>query len=78
MATFLVERFWPSLTAGAAETATATLLASGVNVVETIIAAKDEVCLWYVEADSEAHVAATFRQAVVPFDRVSAATRLPR
>lgn len=66
MATFLVERFWPGLTAAGAELATAALVGAGAAVVETIVASSDEVCLWYVEAVSTAEVMAAFAAAAVP------------
>jgi hypothetical protein len=76
MASFLVERFWPGLTRDAAESATGALRASGVTVVETIVASPDEVCLWYVEAANAEAVATAFGAAAVPFDRLTAATRI--
>ena len=78
MASFLVERFWPGMTSAAAEAATALLVAGGVDVIETIVAAPDEVCLWYVEAASASTLAETFLAANVAFDRVSEAHRWPR
>ena len=60
MATFLVERFWPGLDAAAAEVATTALIGAGAVVVETILASADEVCLWYVEAESSSDVTAVF------------------
>jgi hypothetical protein len=78
MASFLVERFWPGMTGASAEAATAMLVAGGVDVIETIVAPPDEVCLWYIEAPSAGDVAKTFLAANVPFDRVSAADRWPR
>jgi hypothetical protein len=78
MATFLVERFWPGLTSAAAEVATAALVRAGAVVVETILASSDEVCLWYVEADSISEVTAVFAAAAVPVDRIAPATRLRR
>ena len=78
MATFLVERFWPGLTPPAAEVATASLVRAGAVVVETIVASSDEVCLWYVEAESSSEVAAVFAAAAVPVDRIGPATRLRR
>ncbi len=77
VATFLVERYWPGVTAVAAAAATATLARPGMRVVETIVAAPDEVCFWYVDAASPDEVRAAFATAGVPIDRVSAATALP-
>jgi hypothetical protein len=77
VATFLVERYWPGITAVAAEAVTATLGGRGMIVVRTIVAASDEVCFWYVEAGSLAEVPGTFRAAAVPIDRISPATALP-
>ena len=76
MASFLVERFWPGLTRDAAESATGALRASGVTVVETIVASPDEVCMWYVEAAGAETVATAFAAAAVPFDRLTAAPRI--
>ncbi|HEY7523093.1 MAG TPA: hypothetical protein VH720_05470 [Candidatus Limnocylindrales bacterium] len=78
MATFLVERFWPGLTAAGAETATTALARAGAVIVETIVADTDEVCLWYVEAAATSDVVAAFRDAAVPIDRIGPATRLRR
>jgi hypothetical protein len=76
MASFLVERFWPGVTADAAEAATEALLASGATVMETIVASPDEVCLWFVEAVNAEAVARAFAAAAVPVDRLTAATRI--
>ena len=73
MATFLVERYWPGVTPAAAEAATAALP----GVVATIVTAADEVCFWYVEADSAAAAEAAFAAAAIPIDRISTATALP-
>ena len=77
VATFLVERYWPGVTAVAAEAVTAALTGSGVRVLETIVTGPDEVCFWYVEAVSADEVADSFRTAKVPLDRVSPATAVP-
>lgn len=74
VATFLVERYWPSVTAVAAEAVTAALAGGGIRVVETIVTGPDEVCFWYVEAGSLDEVAGAFRAANVPIDRISPAT----
>ncbi len=50
--------------------------ANGVRVVETILAASDEVCFWYVEAASVAAVEAAFATAAIPIDRITRATAL--
>ncbi len=76
MASFLVERFWPGVTFDLAGAATEALMACGAAVVETIVASPDEVCLWYVEAGSAESVATAFAAAAVPFDRLTAATRI--
>jgi hypothetical protein len=76
MATFLVERYWPGLDPASVQAATDRLLASGVLVVETIVASVDEVCYWYVAAGSADDVERTFRTAGVRLDRVAAATAL--
>ena len=73
MATFLVERYWPGVTPAAAEAATAALP----GVVATIVTAADEVCFWYVEADSVAAAKGAFAAAAIPIDRISTATALP-
>ena len=77
MATFLVERYWPGVTAVAAEAVTASLAGRGVRVLETIVTGPDEVCFWYVEAVSADEVAGSFRAANVPLDRISPATAVP-
>jgi hypothetical protein len=76
MASFLVERFWPGMTRHAAKVATEALLASGLAVLETIVASPDEVCLWYVEAVNAETVATAFAAAAVPVDRLTVATRI--
>jgi hypothetical protein len=76
MARFLVERYWPGVTPDGVEVATGELRARGLDIVETILAAPDEVCLWYVEAASAAVVTAGFGAANVPVDRLTAATRI--
>ena len=76
MASFLVERFWPGVTRADVEVATAALRAGGVEVIETILAAPDEVCLWYVEAASAGAVTEAFEAAAVTLDRLTIATRL--
>jgi hypothetical protein len=73
VATFLVERYWPGVTPAAAEAVTAALP----GVVATIVTAADEVCFWYIEADSGAAAEAAFAAAAVPIDRISTATALP-
>ena len=73
VATFLVERYWPGVTPAAAEAVTAALP----GVVATIVTAADEVCFWYVEADSAAAAEAAFAAAAIPIDRISTATALP-
>jgi hypothetical protein len=78
MAGFLVERYWPGVTRDTADAATAALRAGGLVVLEMIVAAADEVCLWYVQAPSAAHVTAGFGAASIPFDRLTAATRVAR
>ena len=77
MATFLVERYWPGVTAVAAEAVTASLANRGTRVLETIVTGADEVCFWYVEAVSAAEVAGSFQTADVPIDRISPATAVP-
>ena len=77
MATFLVERYWPGVTAVAAEAVTASLAGRGIRVLETIVTGSDEVCFWYVEAGSAAEVAGSFRSATIPIDRISPATAVP-
>ncbi len=74
MATFLVERYWPGVTAVAAEAVTASLAGHGIRVLETIVTGSDEVCFWYVEAASAADVVSSFEAAEVPVDRISTAT----
>lgn len=76
MATFLAERYWPGVTAAAATVTTATLRASGVEVVETIVVSQDEVCLWYLVAASAEKVTLAFAAAAVPVDRIGPATRI--
>ena len=77
MATFLVERYWPGVTAAAAQAVTAALGGPDMLVVETIVTGPDEVCFWYVEADSQDEIAGAFKCAGVPIDRISPATALP-
>ena len=77
MATFLVERYWPGVTAVAAQAVTASLVGPDMLVVETIVAGADEVCFWYVEASSEREVRGAFESVGVPIDRISPATALP-
>ena len=77
MATFLVERYWPGVTAVAAQAVTASLGGPGMLVVETIVTDADEVCFWYVEAASENEIADAFESVDVPIDRISPATALP-
>ena len=77
MTTFLVERYWPGVTAVAAQAVTASLGGPDMLVVETIVAGSDEVCFWYVEAGSEDEIAGAFESAGVPIDRISPATALP-
>jgi pectate lyase len=96
VATFLVERYWPGVTAAAAQAVTAKLGRDGnatvasaeatessgpsgdrIVVVETIVAAADEVCFWYVEAASENEITGAFKSVGVPIDRISPATALP-
>jgi hypothetical protein len=74
VATFLVERYWPGVTAVAAEAVTASLAGGAIRVVETIVTGPDEVCFWYVEAGSLDEVVDAFRAAAVPIDRISPAT----
>jgi len=50
--------------------------ANRVRVVETILAASDEVCFWYVEAASVTAVKAAFATAATPIDRITRATAL--
>ncbi len=50
--------------------------AKSVRVVETILAASDEVCFWYVEAASVAAVETAFATAAIPIDRITRATAL--
>ena len=76
MATFLVERYWPGVTAVAAQAVTASLVGPDMLVVETIVAGSDEVCFWYVEAASEHEITGAFDSAGVPIDRISPATAL--
>ncbi len=77
MATFLVERYWPGVTALAAQAVTASLGGPDMLVVETIVTGPDEVCFWYVEAASEHEITGAFRAIGVPIDRISPATALP-
>ena len=77
MATFLVERYGPGVTAVAAQAVTALLGGPHMLVVETIVAGSDEVCFWYVEAASERRIADAFESVGVPIDRISPATALP-
>jgi len=42
-------------------------------VVQTIVTATDEVCMWYVEAASAGDVRAAFDAVAAPIDRISAA-----
>jgi uncharacterized protein YodC (DUF2158 family) len=77
VATFLVERYWPGVTAVAAQAVTASLGGPDMLVVETIVTGPDEVCFWYVEAASESEVHAAFRLAGIPIDRIGRATVLP-
>ena len=77
MATFLVERYWPGVTAVAAQAVTALLGGANVVVVETIVTGADEVCFWYVEAESANEITRAFESAGVPIDRISPATALP-
>ena len=77
MATFLVERYWPGVTAVAAQAVTASLGGPDMLVVETIVTGPDEVCFWYVEAASEKAVTGAFDSVGVPIDRISPATALP-
>lgn len=78
MATFLVERYWPGIDPASAQTETERLISAGVRVVETIVASADEVCYWYVAAESAEVVERAFRVAMVRFDRVAPAATLPR
>ena len=77
MATFLVERYWPGVTAVAAQAVTALLGGANVFVVETIVTGPDEVCFWYVEASSAIEITSAFESVGVPIDRISPATALP-
>ena len=77
VATFLVERYWPGVTAVAAEAVTASLTGRGIRVLETIVTGSDEVCFWYVEAASADQVAGAFQTVEVPIDRISPATSVP-
>lgn len=77
MATFLVERYWPGVTAVAAQAVTALLAGADVLVVETIVTGPDEVCFWYVEAESANEITSAFESVGVPIDRISPATSLP-
>jgi len=78
MATYLVERYWPGVDPAGAQAETARLTAAGVRVVETIVASVDEVCFWYVAGASATAVEQAFAACGVRFDRVAAATQLPR
>lgn len=78
MATYLVERYWPGIDPAGAQAETERLTAAGVRVVETIVASADEVCYWYVAGASAAAVEGAFAAAGVRFDRLAAATQLPR
>ncbi len=73
MATFLVERYWPGVTVEAARAVSASLAGRGPTVVQTIVTATDEVCMWYVEAASAGDVRAAFDAVAAPIDRISAA-----
>ena len=81
MATFLVERYWPGVTAAAAQAVTASLGrksgGDGIVVVETIVAASDEVCFWYIEAATDGEITSAFQAAGIPIDRIGPATALP-
>ena len=79
MATFLVERYWPGVTAAAAQAVTASLGHDDdlIVVVETIVAASDEVCFWYVEAATQDEITSAFEAAGIPIDRIGPATALP-
>jgi hypothetical protein len=77
VATFLVERYWPGVTAVTAQAVTALLGGANVVVVETIVTGADEVCFWYVEAASEHEITGAFESVGVPIDRISPATALP-
>jgi hypothetical protein len=76
MATFLAERYWPGVTPAAAGLETARLRGAGVRILETIVADRDEVCFWYVEAGSPAEVGAAFAAADVVVDRIGPARRV--
>jgi hypothetical protein len=81
MATFLVERYWPGVTLETARAVSDAIAAAAdppgsAHVVETILAATDEVCFWYVEAASAAAIRAAFAVASIPIDRVAAATAI--
>ena len=76
VATFLAERYWPGVTPASAADATARLQASGADVVETVVAEADEVCYWYIEAESAAAVGGLFEAAAVTVDRIGTVQRV--
>ena len=76
MATFLAERYWPGVTPAAVGLETARLRETGARVLETIVADRDEVCFWYIEAGSPADVRAAFAAAGVTVDRIGPARRV--
>jgi hypothetical protein len=72
---FVVERFWPGVTASAAvadldrlRPAPAT---GGIRIVGSVLVPEDEVVLSLVEAPSADSIAVLFRGAGVSFDRVT-------
>jgi hypothetical protein len=76
VATFLAERYWPGVTPAAAGLETARLRDAGATILETIVADRDEVCFWYVEAASPTEATATFALANVAIDRIGPARRV--
>ena len=79
MAAFLVERYWPGLTAEAVAAVGSVLAVVGAHrgavVVETVVSTRDEVCLWVVEAETQDQVARSFAAAGVPVDRIGPVAR---
>lgn len=79
MAAFLVERYWPGLTAEAVAAVGSVLAVVGAHrgavIVETVVSAKDEVCLWFVEAETQDAVEGSFAAAGVPVDRIGPVAR---
>jgi hypothetical protein len=82
MATFLAERYWPGVTPAAARAVAEAVgrgghhgRGDGVRVIETIVAERDEVCFWYVEAGSAGDVEEAFAAADASVHRVAPARK---